>query len=165
MKRVSRGYDVHCPAHPDRNPSLNVCEGHDGRILLTYRAGCSFETIIAALGVAPRDLFAVPPRNGNGDGQQRLSTLVAEYIYGSGDRRYANVRLAAPKGFRIKRWDPARNDWIWYRCGHSDREPGRGRPRGHTRYCRSHGRPGRVYEVTLTPGSVVRRRTWQRWNR
>jgi len=40
-RRSSRGltYRVKCPAHPDRNPSLDITDA-DGTILLACRAGC-----------------------------------------------------------------------------------------------------------------------------
>lgn len=51
------GYTARCPAHDDRSPSLSVCEGSDGRILLYCHAGCSFEDICSSLSIDPRDLF------------------------------------------------------------------------------------------------------------
>ncbi|WP_019220820.1 DUF7146 domain-containing protein [Bartonella senegalensis] len=38
-----------CPAHDDQLPSLSLSNGHDGRLLLTCYAGCSFKEIIQAL--------------------------------------------------------------------------------------------------------------------
>jgi len=38
-----------CPAHKDRNPSLSVSEGADGRILVKCFAGCSQAEVIDAL--------------------------------------------------------------------------------------------------------------------
>ncbi|WP_175869224.1 DUF7146 domain-containing protein [Bartonella gabonensis] len=38
-----------CPAHDDQLPSLSLANGHDGRLLLTCHAGCSFREIIQAL--------------------------------------------------------------------------------------------------------------------
>ena len=35
VKRSGRGFVALCPAHEDKNPSLSVTEGEDGRILLT----------------------------------------------------------------------------------------------------------------------------------
>jgi hypothetical protein len=50
-----------CPAHDDRNPSLSVSEGNDGRALVTCHAGCSFDQIVGGLGLTKADLF--PPRD------------------------------------------------------------------------------------------------------
>lgn len=52
-----------CPAHADRSPSLSVREGDDGRALLHCFAGCEFEQVLQALGLATSELFA-SGRNG-----------------------------------------------------------------------------------------------------
>lgn len=54
-----------CPAHEDREPSLSVSEGDDGRAFLRCFAGCNNEEIAAALGLEMKDLFE---RNGYGGG-------------------------------------------------------------------------------------------------
>jgi hypothetical protein len=46
-----------CPAHDDRNASLSVSEGDDGRVLVKCFAGCKPEEIVGALGLEMRDLF------------------------------------------------------------------------------------------------------------
>jgi putative DNA primase/helicase len=46
-----------CPSHDDQNPSLSIGEGEDGRVLLHCFAGCSPESIVAALGMRMSDLF------------------------------------------------------------------------------------------------------------
>ena len=56
-KRSSGGYVVKCPAHDDRSPSLSISTGRDGRVLLKCFAGCSTESILAALGLRWGDLF------------------------------------------------------------------------------------------------------------
>jgi hypothetical protein len=50
-----------CPSHRDHSPSLSISAGRDGRILLRCHAGCSLTAILAASGLAMRDLFAGPP--------------------------------------------------------------------------------------------------------
>lgn len=50
-----------CPTHEDRRPSLSVAEGDDGRALLRCHAGCSFETVMAGLGLEMADAFAPGP--------------------------------------------------------------------------------------------------------
>lgn len=47
-----------CPAHEDRNPSLSLKEGRDGRALLYCFAGCQLVDVVAALGLSMSDLFA-----------------------------------------------------------------------------------------------------------
>lgn len=54
-----------CPAHDDRNPSLSVSDGDDGRPLLHCHAGCSFEDVLTELkhmGVLDGGYCSVPPR-------------------------------------------------------------------------------------------------------
>ncbi|MCM3901644.1 MAG: hypothetical protein ND866_08045 [Pyrinomonadaceae bacterium] len=51
------GRDVaSCPAHPDKNPSLQITEGQKG-LLLRCWAGCSVMEICKSLGIDQRDLF------------------------------------------------------------------------------------------------------------
>lgn len=45
-----------CPAHPDQNPSLSICDGERG-VLVKCWAGCSLQGICNALGLNPKDLF------------------------------------------------------------------------------------------------------------
>lgn len=58
IKETKKGWDVCCPAHDDRSPSLGVMEGEEGRIVLNCFAGCTKESICAALGIQMSDLFA-----------------------------------------------------------------------------------------------------------
>ena len=58
-KPNGKGWVALCPAHDDRQPSLSVSEGEDGRVLLHCFAGCSPEEICGKLGLELRDLF--PP--------------------------------------------------------------------------------------------------------
>lgn len=59
------GFSACCPAHADKNPSLGVSEGGDGRILMHCHTGCTFEQICKALKVSqsqlrPRDTKPSP---------------------------------------------------------------------------------------------------------
>src|SRR5918995_3895713 len=64
-------YQALCPAHEDRQPSLNLSEGEDGRALIKCFAGCTPERITDALGLRMGDLFE--HRNGNPAGDRRPS--------------------------------------------------------------------------------------------
>jgi hypothetical protein len=56
-----------CPNHPDRNPSLVVSEGEDGRALLFCHTGCTLEDILQASGLTFPELFEEgTPGLGNG---------------------------------------------------------------------------------------------------
>src|SRR4051812_20766042 len=76
VKRQGRNYRALCPAHDDHEPSLDVAEGDDGRPLVVCRShGCTFEAVLAALGVTAAEL--------NGD-RRRDDPLV---VYGYVDER------------------------------------------------------------------------------
>lgn len=55
--RSAAGHSAKCPAHEDRNPSLSVSQGDDGRILLNCHAGCTSTEIVESLGLQMSDLF------------------------------------------------------------------------------------------------------------
>ncbi len=57
-KKGGTGWVARCPAHDDRNASLSVSAGHDGRALIFCHAACSRPAVVHALGLAMRDLFA-----------------------------------------------------------------------------------------------------------
>lgn len=46
-----------CPAHDDKEPSLGIREGRDGKVLLHCFAGCNAAEITAAISLELRDLF------------------------------------------------------------------------------------------------------------
>lgn len=51
------GWACRCPAHDDRNPSLSIHAGDDGRVLLNCHAGCTVDAVCGAIGLRPSDLF------------------------------------------------------------------------------------------------------------
>gem|GEM_PF-2270792 len=57
VQRTGKRYMAKCPAHDDKNPSLSIAEGEDGRILLNCHAGCSTDKVLRAIGLAMRDLY------------------------------------------------------------------------------------------------------------
>lgn len=66
LRRVKKTRAQHwtasCPAHDDRSPSLSITEASNGRVLLHCFTGCSYESIIAALGISFTPLRSVPYR-------------------------------------------------------------------------------------------------------
>ena len=56
-KRSGIGWTCCCTAHDDRNPSLSIREGDDGRALVNCHAGCSVDAVCGAIGLRPADLF------------------------------------------------------------------------------------------------------------
>lgn len=57
VKEDGRGYKALCPAHPDRNPSLSISEGDNGRIIIYCHAGCTCQDVLAAVDCTEADLF------------------------------------------------------------------------------------------------------------
>lgn len=58
-----QGYTCLCPAHNDRNPSLSVSRGNDGRMLLHCFAGCDFKSVLNAIqekGLLPYRPYGKP---------------------------------------------------------------------------------------------------------
>lgn len=105
-------YKARCPAHDDRNPSLSVATGDDGRVLLYCHAGCSYQEIVEALGMQPGDLFS---DNGaetahQGPAERRI-VKTYDYVDGSGALLFQTVRYK-PKGFRQRRPD-GEGGWVW----------------------------------------------------
>ncbi len=86
-KRAGAGWCCRCPAHDDRNPSLSIHAGDDGRALVNCHAGCAVDAVCGAIGLRPADLFTPDPsrlgrnghapphsrprRRGDGDGTTR----------------------------------------------------------------------------------------------
>lgn len=95
-----------CPAHDDNTPSLSVSRGADGRTLVRCHAGCTTETVVAALGLTMADLF----RDNPPDEKPRI---VATYDYTDENGRllHQTVRFT-PKAFRQRRPDRA-GGWTW----------------------------------------------------
>ena len=56
VRKSGSGWIAKCPAHKDRSPSLSIKEGERGVILRCF-AGCSFATIVDALGLRQSDTF------------------------------------------------------------------------------------------------------------
>jgi hypothetical protein len=58
-------WQARCPgpmhARGDRDPSLSICEGRDGRVLLRCRTGCATRDVVAAAGLSWSDLFPAGP--------------------------------------------------------------------------------------------------------
>ena len=57
VKGSGSQYTAKCPAHDDRHASLSIGAGDDGRILMKCHAGCSAQSVLAAMGLTERDLF------------------------------------------------------------------------------------------------------------
>src|SRR5215213_9980407 len=71
VSQRGEAYQALCPVHDDREPSLSVAEGEDGRALLKCFAGCGTDEVVTALGLQMKDLFE--QRNGHGGGEANAS--------------------------------------------------------------------------------------------
>lgn len=106
------GWQARCPAHDDRDASLSITGGNDGRVLLHCFAGCDFRAIVGALGIKPADL--APPRPEAG--RPRI-VKTYDYTDGAGRLLYQVCRLE-PKSFRQRRPDPDKpGAWLWNMAG------------------------------------------------
>jgi putative DNA primase/helicase len=103
VRREGSAWKALCPAHADKNPSLSIRQT-DGKTLIHCYAGCSSESVLAALGIEVRDLF-----ENDRDGRR----IVAEYDYcdEKGQLLFQVVRFE-PKEFRQRRPD-GRGGWHW----------------------------------------------------
>lgn len=103
-----------CPGHPDKKQSLSVKVGNDGRALLNCFAGCTFATIIGALGIPASETFATPLKVETGGADPRkvhdLGKPVCSYKYTDADGTllYKVVRYD-PKDFRP--WRIVNGQW------------------------------------------------------
>ena len=50
-KKTGSGWTALCPAHEDNRNSLSITESDNGKILFHCHAGCTFDSIAAALGI------------------------------------------------------------------------------------------------------------------
>lgn len=148
-KRSGAGWVARCPAHEDREPSLSITEGRDGRALLNCHAGCDTRAICTALGLDLKDLF--PPDTARATNVMRAtsgaSSVAAgtpatsvtapaarpqwlektyDYVDGEGRLLFQVCRFRVMKDgtpgktFRQRRRAPNGSDWVW---GLGDVEP------------------------------------------
>lgn len=73
-RKAGAGWCCKCPAHDDRNPSLSIHAGDDGRALVNCHAGCTVDAVCGAIGLRPADLFTPDPSRRNGHAPPRPKT-------------------------------------------------------------------------------------------
>ena len=59
VREAGNHWQARCPAHDDRKPSLSVKDGERGVIVKCW-SGCTFASIVEAMGLKASDLFHVP---------------------------------------------------------------------------------------------------------
>jgi hypothetical protein len=57
VRKSGGGFMARCPAHEDREASLSISTGNDGRVLLKCQAGCHAPHIVGKIGLTMVDLF------------------------------------------------------------------------------------------------------------
>jgi hypothetical protein len=111
-EKFARGtWTVPCPAHDDHDPSLDISEGTDGRVLMICRAGCSQEAVLIAAALDWTDLFSDESRNGHREPFAGRITDVYGYTDEQGTLLYQVVRML-PKAFRQRRPD-SHGGFVW----------------------------------------------------
>ena len=57
VRKTGGGWQARCPAHEDRQASLSISTGDDGRVLLHCHAGWTVEAVVGKVGLPMRDLM------------------------------------------------------------------------------------------------------------
>jgi len=98
VKPTSNGIEALCPAHDDKSPSLTASFTKD-KILFKCQAGCSFESVVSALGMEENQFFA--PKE-----TTLPKIIVAKYKYEGKDGGHVfNVIRYSDKTFSQQRAD------------------------------------------------------------
>ncbi len=77
-KKGPKGWTARCPSHEDKERSLSLAEGNDGRVLIKCFAGCKPAAIVDSLGLKMRDLFSDNGKSGGTGHNGRRSLTVAD---------------------------------------------------------------------------------------
>lgn len=113
-----------CPAHGDRQRSLSIRAGNDGRALMHCHAGCTVASVVAVVGLQMTDLFPDTARtNGavNGSapviapaqGVKTRQRMVKSFDYHDADGNVLfRVCRMEPKAFPQQRPTPS-GGWEW----------------------------------------------------
>lgn len=72
VRQFSTGWSARCPAHEDRQASLSIAFGNDGRILVHDFAGCHITDVLGAVGLTTADLFPARSRGDLPDSRRAL---------------------------------------------------------------------------------------------
>ena len=114
VKQVKGGYMARCPVHDDKNPSLSITEGDDGRVLLKCFAGCSTEDIVKALGLTMADLF--PHKEKPAQQHRKKTSQKPTYVYTDteGKPLFGIIRMPVKGEGRFKAVRPdGKGGWVF----------------------------------------------------
>ncbi|MEN6371754.1 MAG: phage/plasmid primase, P4 family [Armatimonadota bacterium] len=110
VRESANGWQALCPAHEDKQASLSITAGKDGKILLHCHAGCSIEAVTEAIGIKASDLFPKAVHRIQSAEPRRIEAAY-NYVDESGKLLYQVVRYK-PKGFR-QRKPNGKGGWDW----------------------------------------------------
>ena len=98
VKPTSNGIEALCPAHDDKSPSLTASFTKD-KILFKCQVGCSFESVVSALGMEENQFFAQEEK-------AQPKTIESTYRYEDKDGNHVmDVVRFKPKAFLPRRPD------------------------------------------------------------
>jgi putative DNA primase/helicase len=105
----SGGWSARCPAHDDRQASLSINQGDDGRVLLHCHAGCEPEAVVGKIGLTMKDLML----SNNGTKKNGKPRIIATYDYRDADGTllFQSCRYL-PKNFKQRAPKPG-GGWAW----------------------------------------------------
>ena len=125
--KAGAGWCCRCPAHDDRNPSLSIHAGDDGRALVNCHAGCTVDAVCGAIRLRTVDLFIPDPsrsagRNGHapkprrrGDGDTTPRTPARSAGIGDGDAKtFPTARDAVAELERRRGGGPRSATWTYH---------------------------------------------------
>ena len=100
-------WQIRCPAHEDRSPSMVIKVSDDGEKLLVHcRAGCSVDAICEAVGIKQSDLFSSSTNGKKPVVQERYP-----YYTDDGETLLYEVVRMEPKTFRQRH--RVGGEWVW----------------------------------------------------
>lgn len=119
VRPTSTGWEASCPCRDDdRNPSLSVAEGDDGKVLVHCHRGngCDVEKICSSVGLTTSDLW--PPKEPDVAKEKEKLTFVKSYDYvdENGNLLFQKVRYVNQHGvktFRQRKPAGARGEWTY----------------------------------------------------
>jgi hypothetical protein len=106
VSRAGAGWTGQCPSHDDRQASLAISEGQDGRVLVCCHAGCSFEDIARACGLEPSAFFAQRDEPSRPPRKPAKTTLPTEAQVATYARRLAETGGAVERLLALRAWSP-----------------------------------------------------------
>lgn len=107
-KKIGGGWNVICPAHTDKDPSLSVTL-KESTILIKCQAGCKTEDVVKLKGLTLADLFT-----GKQEGDKQAEKTISDtydYKDEGGNFLYQVVRYV-PKSFS-QRHKNGSGEWVW----------------------------------------------------